>query len=1020
MADRDIVQNLILELGQSQGERTPAELGVHFADVDERTPDDLWRWAGRFAQLVNFHPADFTGDDAGLPDWSDLFGDTGTALDVYRALSAGRMQPHAALFLAFIELFRRPQALANEITGRHLDFYYQDVLRLRRRDPAADHAHVVLELKKGTPSIEIGPVHVLTAGKDASGVELLYAPVRTSVVGQAKVESLRTIHLDDEGTVRFAPIANSSDGVGGALPAEEPRWAGFGHDALPRAEIGFAVASPVLRLSEGERTVTLQLTLSGLSGNRLSTAALQGAFSVFFTSTKGWVQPEGVTASLTGSVLRLECTLPGTAGAVTDYQQAVHGYAYAATAPVMQVQLAEGARVGYTDFAGVVVESGQLGVRASGITSLTLESDAGTIDPRKAFHPFGPQPTAGSRFLVGYAEALAKKLSSLTLTLVWKDAPQSFATHYTGYGVSVTNGTFTAKASFDDAAAGAFSQTGVRLFDTTDATVPREISFTPGAPVARGGSKRAEIMALHQAGSEWSLKKALGRALAEPVHAASVPAVPERQGFLTLKLEHGFLHAEYRKKQIENVLALVSTTITDPSPLVLNEPYTPTVQGISLAYAASTGTVGVSTESLDDFANPDLQFFHLAPFGPVREHGYQRRQLSFVASTDVPLLPSFTHAGELLIGLGQTVAGDGVSLLFQVSPGSADPELPRETLEWSALADNYWKPLGTSELVLDTTNNLLSSGIVKLVIPAEATTLNTVLPAGPVWVRAAVAGNAASVSQLVEVAANGVEVALSSEGNDPAHLEVPLPAGTIKKFRAGLAGVKSVKQPYASFGGRGAEQPVAFHTRVAERLRHRDRCVTRWDYERVVLEEFPGVHRVKCIPHAREGAWMAPGYVMLVVIPDLRNRNAVNPLEPRVDADTLDRIAEHVQARAGMQVALTVKNPSYQKVRLDFSVRFHAGYDFNHYRVELQDAVIQALSPWAFDTGKEIGFGGAVYRSALLDLVEELPYVDYVTDFRMYSWTGDVVDQTDRDVARPATPDTILVSDSAHTIAEAP
>jgi hypothetical protein len=196
--------------------------------------------------------------------------------------------------------------------------------------------------------------------------------------------------------------------------------------------------------------------------------------------------------------------------------------------------------------------------------------------------------------------------------------------------------------------------------------------------------------------------------------------------------------------------------------------------------------------------------------------------------------------------------------------------------------------------------------------------------------------------------------------------------------------------------------------------------VTRWDYERVVLEAFPGVHRVKCIPHAREGSWMAPGHVLLVVVPDLRNQNAVNPLQPRVDADTLDQILTHVQARAGMQVRVAVKNPSYQKVRLDFQVRFRAGYDFNHYRVQLEEALVQALSPWAFADGPEIGFGGAVYRSVLLDLVEELPYVDYVTEFRMFSWTGEKIDRTDRDVARPATPDAILVSDAEHSIAEAP
>ncbi len=1020
MADSDIVQNLIFEPGQSQDGRMPRELGVHYADLDERTPAELWAWAGRFAKLVSFHPAGFTGTDDELPDWSALFPDTAVAPDDYAASRPGRVPAHAALLLAFIELFRRPQALANRITGRHLDFYYEEVLRLRRHGPVPDHAHLLLELKKGAPSLEVGPQHLFTAGKDALGVELLYAPVRNAVMTAARVESLRSIHLDAGGTVRFAPVANSADGVGAALPAGEPAWDGFGNDALPRAEIGFAVASPVLRLAEGERTLVLELGVSGAAG--LAAAGVAGAFSVFLTGPKGWVEPDAVEASLAGSTLRLRCTLARGSAAIVDYQPAVHGSAYAATTPVLQVLLAEDGPVGYAGFAGVVVQNARVSVTVSGVTSLALESDAGGIDPKKAFLPFGPQPTPGSRFWVAYPEALAKRLSSLRLTLRWKDAPASFATHYAGYDTAVTNGWFRVTTSFDDAGAGAGVQrSGVALFDAADARAETTLELTPPAAHWVVAGRVAAIRALQVNAAEWSLREARGRARAAPVRGsgASTPA-PAREGFLTLTLERGFLHAEYRRKQVQNVLTLVTApTTVDPAASVLNEPYNPTVQAISLAYKAATATVGVSTTSLEDFANADLQFFHLAPFGPLREHGYQRRRLGFPGSTDVPLLPLFAYAGELLVGLANTVAGDGVSLLFQVSPGSADPELPREALEWFALCDNYWKPLGAAGLVLDTTRGLLSSGIVKLVIPPEATTLNTALPAGPVWIRAAVPGHAAAVSRLAEVAANAVEVALASVGYDPAHLAAPLPAGAITKVRGGLAGVKSVKQPYASFGGAAAEHDAAFHRRVAEQLRHHGRCITRWDYERIVLEAFPAVHRVKCIPHSEAGSWMAPGNVLLVVVPDLRNQNAVDPLQPRVDADTLSRIAGHVRARAGMQVRVAVRNPRYQKVRLDFAVRFRAGCDFNHYRVELQDALVRALSPWAFEGGPDIGFGGAVYRSVLLNLVEELAYVDYVADFRMYSYTGSSVDRTDRGVARPETPDTILVSDATHTIVEA-
>jgi hypothetical protein len=159
--------------------------------------------------------------------------------------------------------------------------------------------------------------------------------------------------------------------------------------------------------------------------------------------------------------------------------------------------------------------------------------------------------------------------------------------------------------------------------------------------------------------------------------------------------------------------------------------------------------------------------------------------------------------------------------------------------------------------------------------------------------------------------------------------------------------------------------------------------------------------------------------VLLVVVPDLRNRNAANPLEPRVDTDTIARITEHVVARTTPQAAVHVANPCYQRVRFSLGVRFHRGFEFNYYRGQLEQRLIEFLSPWAFDPTREPAFGGVIHRSAVLDFIEELEWVDYVTDFRMQVTQpdGSVVDAAE---ARAAAPDAILVSTPDHDIREAP
>jgi hypothetical protein len=382
------------------------------------------------------------------------------------------------------------------------------------------------------------------------------------------------------------------------------------------------------------------------------------------------------------------------------------------------------------------------------------------------------------------------------------------------------------------------------------------------------------------------------------------------------------------------------------------------------------------------------------------------------------LLPAFEHEGELLIGFNNLNAGDGVSVLFQVAEGSADPDLTQEQIVWSVLCDNYWKRLGIDGVVLDTTNQLLASGIVRFVIPSDATTQNTILPAGRIWLRAGIARHVEAICQLIDVAANAVEVQFTDHGNDDAHLTSALEAGKIAKLKNGLSAIKSVKQPYASFGGSPEETDDDFYRRVSERLRHKNRCIASWDYERIILEAFPKVHKVKCIPHAKQGSWLAPGNVMIVVIPDLKNKNATDPLQPRVDAGTISRITNFVRDRAGMHVQVQVKNPSYQRIQLDFKVKFRAGYEFNFYSKYVKRQLTEFLSPWAFKSDREISFGGKIYKSVLLDFVEELDPVDYVTDFKMHSYT-DTSAKADVNEAQPESPDAILVSDYTHVVNEA-
>ena len=1009
----DILESLIARPGQTQEARLPAGLAPHFVDVDERSAADLFAYAKALAAQVNFFDVN-AGAVEPVGDWTPFFD---------RPLPGerdGTTTPHLALLAAFLKLYRVPRCAMNGITARHLDFFYRRVLGFAPRDPQPDRAHLLIELKKGAAPVAIGAAHSFSAGKDASGTEQVYAPLAETVINQAKVESLRSVFVDpaNGGTVCFAPRADSADGLGGALRGDEPKWRAFGYAGLPAAPIGFAIASPVLRMAEGRRAVTLALRVDGLDA-ALTPTELEKRLECFVTGATRWLGPYALDASLSGGTLALAFTVPPEDEAVADYDAAKHGHAFAAGAPVVQVLLKveDPAQKpeGYHDFLPVVVHSASVAVEVTGVASLQLESDAGPLDPKRAFMPFGPQPVPGSRFMVGCAEALAKKLSALTLELGWLGLPD-FAVLYSDYTSPPAASSLTVHAAMRDAAGHETSAaTRYPLFQLGADGKATLSLFGTGGPAVDTGVRLEALPARRYraftAGGGTLLALAARRELLKmPVYGFGASVAPAaRPGFITFTLDRDFGHTEYRSKLLSG------------HPLA-NEPYTPTLSGISLSYAASSGEVPVDSDDDADFANDDAEFFHVGCFGQRREHGWLRAQLAFVEDKRVPLFPAYQDEGELLVGLSALSAGDSVSLLFKVAEGSADPDVdPQPVVRWAVLCDNYWKPLVGGDSVRDGTNNLLATGLVAATIPDEATVQNTFLPAGLLWLKASVQKDVGGVCALVSVAANAIEVERASAGAPAARLWSPLPKGSIARLKTPVVAVKSVTQPFATFGGTTLESADALNTRAAERLRHRNRCITAWDYERSVLAAFPEVRKVKVIPHcAAKGGWLDPGHVTVVVVPDLRLRNAVDPLQPRADADTLSRVRQHLEARSPMGIGVHARNPRYQRIHLDFKVRFLPGVEFNYHARVLREALIDHLSPWLLDPGRAISFGGTVYKSQLIDFVEDTEYVDYVTDFRMFDLRGGAGDLDDVNEALAATPDAILVSDATHEIAPVP
>ncbi|HKI88592.1 MAG TPA: baseplate J/gp47 family protein, partial [Draconibacterium sp.] len=321
-------------------------------------------------------------------------------------------------------------------------------------------------------------------------------------------------------------------------------------------------------------------------------------------------------------------------------------------------------------------------------------------------------------------------------------------------------------------------------------------------------------------------------------------------------------------------------------------------------------------------------------------------------------------------------------------------------------------------------DNFLKSGIVKFSIPREATNNNTRLPVGYFWVKVKIHKDYNAVCKAISIQAQAVLAEFADNGNDLSHLENGLEAGTISKLIKRIATVKSVSQPYSSFGGKPEESDEAYYRRISERLRHKNRTITLWDYEHIILQEFPDIHKAKCLNHTFYEKtddkittnFLSPGNVVLVVIPDIVNKNVFDIYQPRVSQSTLNAVQDHVNELNSLHVNAKVINPEYREIQVDLIVKFYKGFDENYYKKVLEQDITRLLSPWAFDATASINFGHTLHKSVVINYIEKLSYVDYVEEVKLKSKLVSETIFEEVKIAETKNPLEILVSAKQHNI----
>lgn len=597
-----------------------------------------------------------------------------------------------------------------------------------------------------------------------------------------------------------------------------------------------------------------------------------------------------------------------------------------------------------------------------GARNIVAYNNISQLDPSKPFFPFGPAPTTSSYLALAAPEAAQKAISSFAIHLYWGDLPQGeegFDGHYEGYASKFRNQSFTA---------------AVNVLNN-GSWQPQSASQIQLAPLFSTQGKKLK---------EHQLIKVQSAEYLRPVDIDLTSTEMDlglrtRNGFVKLTLaspDGAFGHQEFPLKLSETLESNAKKKRAKKKSKLPRAPYTPLLNKISVDYTA-TSTMKMSSQSRKSQDRHPDKIFRLHPFGaePIFPN---------VGGSAIQLFKPFSHDGNLFIALSGSTLEGITNIYFSLSDDSVRSKSGSDSeLQWSYLGRNGWVDLQADQLIADGTRGFLCSGIVTLDLPADMSKSHGDMPGDYYWLRIgsnAASHNFCSLKRIQTHATRLVRVADDGARFDPQSLSLSSLDWQPTQSIPGLASIKQL-DGFLDIGKQETRREMV--TRISERIRHRARAVTGWDFERLILEQFPVVGNVMCMPNrsslSREEI---PGNLLVVVTPRVYDPKAVIGTTPKLSAVYLNEIQEYLSNISSTFANIEVTNPSYEFIQVRCAVVFEKYAAGGLYIDQLNEDIGRFLNPWD-SMGYGLKFCQPVKREDIYSYIYNLDYIRYVTDFSM-------------------------------------
>lgn len=351
-----------------------------------------------------------------------------TAKDTFDELKGDfNNPPDTALLIAFVELMEVHRRQLNEMTQRHLDFYYRDILKQNNKAPIADETLLFLTLAKNTASFYLPVSTQFNAGLDEQKQPVVYESIKPQMLNHATIKYAMTLCYCPDAETAFKKlhktlIKNPAQLL--KMPTGDLQsWSLLGDDKGDVVQQGFAFASPMLNLQSGLRHITI--TFSFTENYEFDLHGLQNS-QAYLSTQKDWFNVPFNASQPKANQLELRITLTPTDSAITPFTKNPDGFS--SKWALFKLILSDSVNL----LDSPSLKNIEIVTHVEQFSTFELYNDFGKLAD-SGFLPFGSIPAQGNNFYFGSAELFAKPLTELELRFNWDTLPASMEDYYAQY-----------------------------------------------------------------------------------------------------------------------------------------------------------------------------------------------------------------------------------------------------------------------------------------------------------------------------------------------------------------------------------------------------------------------------------------------------------------------------------------------------------------------------------------------------------------------------------------------------------